>query len=80
MTDPTETIRAVVARIARIPAPAAHDDMYTAGLASTDALELLIELEDTFGIAIPDDQFIAARTPAQLAQVVAVLGGGEATS
>ena len=76
MTDPTtETIRAVVARIAKIPLPGSDDDMYVAGLASTDALELLVELEDTFGVTIPDDQFIAARTPAQLGQVVTALGG-----
>ncbi len=56
MTDPTtETIRAVVARIAKIPLPGSDDDMYVAGLASTDALELLVELEDTFGVTIPDD-------------------------
>ncbi len=78
MTDPTETIRAVVARIARIAPPGADDDMYTAGLASTDALELLIELEETFGVTIPDDQFIGARTPAALARVVTTLGGGPA--
>ena len=71
--ETTETIRALVARIANIPAPDGNADMYLAGFASTAALELLVELEDAFGVAIPDDQFIAARTPSALAQVVCSL-------
>jgi acyl carrier protein len=69
-SEPVVVVAELVARIANIPAPAPEDDMYVAGLASTDALELLVELEDAFGISIPDDRFIEARTVGQLAGVV----------
>jgi len=68
--EPVVVVAELVARIANISAPAPQDDMYAAGLASTDALELLVELEDAFGISIPDDRFIEARTVGQLAAVV----------
>lgn len=77
-SEPVVVVAELVARIANIPAPRAEDDMYVAGLASTDALELLVELEDAFGISIPDDRFIEARTVGQLAGVVTELRAGAA--
>lgn len=64
------TIAGAVARIASIPIPAADTDIYQQGFASTDALELLVELEELFGVQIADDQFIEARTVAALARLV----------
>ncbi len=68
--ETVEKICELVARIASIPAPGPNDDIYLAGFASLNALELLVELEDTFGVTLADDQFIAARTPAALAAMV----------
>lgn len=67
------TISNAIATIASIAAPPPDQDIYQAGFASTDALSLLIELEDQFGVTIPDDRFIEARTPAALAALVAEL-------
>lgn len=72
-TDPTDTIAELIGRIASIPPPTPNLDIYTAGMASTDALELLVELEDGFGVSIPDDRFIEARTVAQLVTLVSNL-------
>ena len=38
------------------------DDFYDAGFSSINALQLLMELEATFDITIPDDEFVVART------------------
>jgi acyl carrier protein len=66
-------VQDLVARIAKIPRPAADADMYAAGLASVDALELLVELEDAFGVAIPDDRFVNVRTAGELATLIGEL-------
>lgn len=77
-SDPVTVIATLVARIANIAAPSPDADMYVAGLASTDALELLVELEDSFGISIPDERFITARTANELGAVVNELRAGVA--
>jgi acyl carrier protein len=63
-------IAEAVARIAGIAPPASEADIYLAGFASTDALELLVELEETFGIVVRDDRFIESRTVASLVRLV----------
>lgn len=71
---PTQELAAhiggTIARIANIPRPAPDVDVYLAGFASTDALELLVELEEQFQVSIPDDRFIEARSCAAFAQLV----------
>lgn len=76
MTDALPTIQDLIARIAKIPRPDPDADMYVAGLASVDALELLVELEDAFGVTIPDDRFVEARTASSLTELVAELSTG----
>lgn len=73
-----EAIQTLVARIGKMPAPPPDADVFQAGLASVDALELLVELEDTFQITIPDDRFIATRTIAGFAALVQELQGAGA--
>lgn len=41
--------------------------IYEAGFSSARALELLLSLEAEFGVSIPDQEFVAARTPRQIA-------------
>lgn len=77
--DPLTTVQDLIARIAKIPRPDPDTDMYAAGLASVDALELLVELEDAFGVAIPDDRFVNVRTAGGLAALVGDLSGGSAS-
>jgi acyl carrier protein len=49
------------------------EDFYDAGVSSITALRLLMDLEDAFGISMPDDRFINARTPRALFEIVADL-------
>ena len=69
-TDTATFVRETIARIAGIAPPADGEDIYTAGFASTDALELLVEREDRFGVVLPDDRFLEARTIAALVELV----------
>jgi acyl carrier protein len=71
-------VRAVVARVAKIAEPESIDpeaDLFRGvGIESTAALDLLLSLEEEFGISIPDDQFGDARTVRLIAQLATRLG------
>jgi acyl carrier protein len=61
-------VRAIVAEISNLPAdmPAEANLYLDLGVASVHALQLLTELEDRFGVAIPDDRFVEATSIADL--------------
>ncbi|MBI3949927.1 MAG: acyl carrier protein [Acidobacteria bacterium] len=63
----------IVCRIAGIGDIDPDAVLYESGFSSLDTLELLVELESVYGLAIPDDQFMAARTPQQLRALVSRL-------
>lgn len=65
-----DRIREIVSKIAKIDSIGPDDDLQASGLTSLNSLTLLIELETIFDISIPDELFIEARTPRQLAGVV----------
>jgi acyl carrier protein len=48
----------------------ADEDLYEAGLTSVMVLPLLTELESVFELTIPDADFLEARTPRALAQMI----------
>ena len=54
------------------------DDFYDAGFSSINALELLLELESACEVSIPDDEFIAARSPRALSTIIDRLKAGAA--
>jgi acyl carrier protein len=78
MTPDIESVTAVITRVGGVPAIAPEQDIFEAGVASVDALQLLLELESSFDVAIPDDEFIAARTPQAILDLVRRLGAGAA--
>ncbi|GAC1652009.1 MAG: hypothetical protein NVS9B15_12440 [Acidobacteriaceae bacterium] len=45
-------------------------DFYDAGLASVASLTLLLDLEEKFGISIPDESFVQCRTAESIANLV----------
>jgi len=57
----------LVIQIGRIGAITPDTAIYDAGFSSARALELLLALEEEFGVSIPDKDFLAARTPRQIA-------------
>ena len=60
----------MLARIGGIPNLAPDQDFYDAGVSSVSALPLLLEMEERFGLSIPDQRFIAARTASDLEKLV----------
>ena len=45
-------------------------NIYEAGFSSVRVLELLLSLEDEFGVSIPDKDFMTARTPRQISGLI----------
>lgn len=80
MESSEASIRAMLTEIGNCPEDAdAGADIYTdLGLASVHAMLLLTAIEDRFGIHLPDDDFIEARSIAGLSQLVDTLRNGSA--
>ena len=68
-----ETITQLISQVGKIPAVAPDADIFDAGFVSINALELLVELETQFDVSIPDDDFLKARTPRDLMEMVSRL-------
>jgi acyl carrier protein len=60
----------IVCRLANLATLAPEQDYFDAGLASVQALELLLEVESEFGVSLPDDQFASVRNVRQLAGLI----------
>jgi len=73
-------VREIVAGIANIaPDMPADKNLYLdLGVASVHALQLLTELEDHFGISIPDDRFVEATSINDLTALLAGLTQNQA--
>ena len=69
-----DEVNEVVRRIGKLAALDADQDMYDAGVSSVVALKLLLELEERFGVSLPDEQFMACRTPRALFNLIAEAG------
>jgi acyl carrier protein len=67
MSANLKQVMETICRVGNLSEVGPDDDFYDAGFSSVRSLELLIELETVFGVSIPDDQFIAARTPLAVA-------------
>ena len=67
-----DELRCVVAEITGLPADVSGSaDLYSElGVASIKAMQLLMELEEHFGVSIPDDQFIEATSVERLVEVI----------
>ena len=78
MNQHLQQVTTTICRVGNVPSVGPDDDFYDAGFSSVRSLELLLELETVFGIAVPDDEFIGARTPTAIAALVGRLqnGGG----
>jgi acyl carrier protein len=72
--DAENVVREIVSRIAKRPDPAAlppdADLFRDLGVESTAALDLLLSLEEAFGVSIPDDAFGEARSVRELIALV----------
>ncbi|KYF61062.1 acyl carrier protein [Sorangium cellulosum] len=71
MAIEVEKVIDVIVTVGGLPAAIKpDDDIYDAGFSSIRALQLLTELEDGFGVTLPDDRFSVARTPRALCELI----------
>lgn len=70
-----EKVAGIVCRLASLAGLLPDQDYFDAGLASVQALELLLEVETEFGVSLSDDQFAGVRTVRQLASLIGAQGG-----
>jgi acyl carrier protein len=61
-----ERVIQLISQVGGINSVAAEANIYEAGFSSIRVLELLLALEQEFGIAIPDQDFMTARTPCEI--------------
>lgn len=65
-----ERIIQLISQVGGIESVEPNEGFYDTGFSSVRALELLLSLEEEFGVQIPDKEFIAARTPSDVADLI----------
>ena len=65
-----EALKEILCRLLSRENSVEDEDIYQAGLTSIMVLPLLAEIEDTFQLTVPDADFLNARTPRALAQMI----------
>jgi acyl carrier protein len=66
MEDGLDGICRMICEVGNLKGVDPDQDFYDAGFTSVRALDLLLELETRCAVSIPDDRFIACRTPRSL--------------
>jgi len=73
-TSTLDKVIAMIERVGKLSGLRPDQDVYVAGFSSIRTLELLIEIEDEFAVAVPDDgSFPAARTANAIHDLVCAL-------
>jgi acyl carrier protein len=65
-----ERVIQLISQVGGLESVGSDADIYEAGFSSVRVLELLLSLEDEFGVNIPDKDFMAARTPRQISGLI----------
>ncbi len=81
MEETAQALRVILTEVAGLPPnfDAAADFYAELGMPSMKAMQLLMELEDKFQVAIPDDEFIEATSLNRLTDLIQRLTVGEPT-
>jgi acyl carrier protein len=61
-----ERVIQLISQIGGIGSISPDAGIYEAGFSSVRVLELLLALEEEFGVSMPDQEFMAARTPREI--------------
>lgn len=75
MESEIDRIVEIVKRVGELDALAPDQDFYRAGIDSMKAMDVMLDLETEFGVAVPDDKFVKARTPEALLALMHELQG-----
>jgi len=60
----------IVKNVGELDDLAADQDIYHAGISSLKGMDIMLDLESEFGVSVPDDRFVQARTPEALLDLV----------
>jgi len=74
--DSLARVMAIVCETGPIESISADEDFYDAGFTSLKSLQLLLQLETEWGLSIPDDEFIVARSARSLDELLTRLKHG----
>lgn len=77
MSCDVERITSIICELGKVSGIGPDDDFYDAGFSSINSLELLLQLESACEVSIPDDEFIAVRSPRALHEMIERLKEGE---
>lgn len=66
-------VMGLVCRTGKLTQLEPEQDIFDAGFESIDSLELLVELEGAFEVAIPDDRYVECRSAQALSTMIAQL-------
>jgi acyl carrier protein len=72
-----ERVIELITEVGGMGSLAPDTEIYQAGFSSVRVLELLLALEDEFHVAIPDKQFVTARTPEAIVGLIERLQEGQ---
>lgn len=70
MANEMDRVIEIIVGLGKIPPIGPDDDIHDAGFTSILRLQLRMDLEDAFGVEIPDDKFPSARTPRALYGII----------
>jgi acyl carrier protein len=70
MSQDIDKIVEIIKRVGELDALQPDQDFYHAGIDSMKGMDVMLDLENEFGVTVPDDQFVLARTPIALADLV----------
>ena len=65
-----ERVIQLVSKVGGIDSVPPDGGIYEAGFSSIRVLELLLALEEEFGVSIPDKDFITLRTPRDISSLI----------
>jgi acyl carrier protein len=65
-----ERVLQLISQVGGIGSVEPDAGIYEAGFSSVRVLELLLALEDEYGVTIPDKDFMAARSPRQISELI----------
>ena len=76
MADDADRIVEMIKRAGNLDALKPDQNFYDAGIDSMKALDVMLDMENEFGVTVPDERFVKARTATDLAALVAALRTG----
>jgi acyl carrier protein len=73
MNQNLQRVIEIICTVGRVADLQPDQDFYEAGVSSIASLSLLMELETSFDVSIPDDKFVTARSASSMSDLISRL-------